>query len=61
MYKLTSSQRVPHYKPFGKTLFFNRVQLETWLLQNPIKTIDEIEANAATYLVTSNRKGVNHV
>lgn len=52
---------MPHYKPFGKTLFFNRVQLETWLLQNPIKTIDEIEANAATYLVTSNRKGVNHV
>ena len=56
MYKLTSGQRVPFYKPFGKMCFFSRVELENWLLQNPVKTIDEIEANAATYL-TSNRKG----
>lgn len=59
MYKLTSGQKVPHFKPFGKMVYFNRVELETWLLQNPVKTIDEIEANATNYLA-SNRKGVKH-
>jgi len=57
MYKLTSGQKVPHFKPFGKMVFFNRVELENWLLQNPIKTIDEIEAQASTYLATG-RKGI---
>ena len=54
MYKLTSGQKVPHFKPFGKLVYFNRAELENWLLQNPIKTIDEIEAIAGTYI---NRNG----
>ena len=53
---MSSLQKIPHFKPFGKTLYFNRLELESWLLQNPIKTIDEIEANAQTY-ITANRKG----
>lgn len=56
MYKLTSGQRVPFYKPFGKMCFYSKVELEIWLLQNQVKTCDEIEAQASTYLVTG-RKG----
>lgn len=60
LYKLTSSGRVPHFKPHGKVLYFDRSQLETWLLQNPVKTADEIEKEAVKF-VTLNRKGGSHV
>jgi excisionase family DNA binding protein len=49
LYKLSSAQKVPHSKPFGKLVYFNRGELETWLLQNPIKTIDELNNEAQSY------------
>ncbi|MGM0622339.1 MAG: helix-turn-helix transcriptional regulator [Bacteroidota bacterium] len=33
MYKLTSSGRIPHYKPTGKLIFFKRLELEEFLTQ----------------------------
>jgi excisionase family DNA binding protein len=49
LYKLTSSQRIPHYKPFNKLIYFERSQLEKWLLQNKVTTIAEIDQEAANY------------
>jgi len=60
LYKLTSAGIVPHYKPRGKMIYFDRVELEKWLLQNRVTPADEIEAKATTYIATG-RKGVNHV
>ena len=37
-YKLTSGRSVPHSCPNGKTLFFEKAQVDSWLLQNPVKT-----------------------
>ena len=42
LYKLTCLNRIPHSKPIGKILYFNRKELEKWLLQNPT-TVDEAE------------------
>lgn len=28
MYKLTSGSRIPHYKPGGKNIYFDRAELE---------------------------------
>jgi excisionase family DNA binding protein len=56
LYKLTSRGELPHYKPNGKMIFIDRIELETWLLRNRIKPVDELEKEAATY-VTLNRKG----
>ncbi len=48
IYKLTSQRKIPHCKsPGGKNLFFKRSDINHWLTQNPIKTLDEIE-NVAT-------------
>lgn len=33
MYKLTHQGRIPHFKPHGKNIYFNREELEQWLLQ----------------------------
>ena len=35
LYKLTSTKRIPHSKQ-GKRLYFDRAQLEHWLVSNPI-------------------------
>lgn len=50
LYKLTSNQRVPHFKPSGKLVYFDRVELEEWLLQNRVTTVTEIEQQAAKYI-----------
>lgn len=34
LYKLTAAKEVPHYKPRGKMLYFNREEIDKWLLQN---------------------------
>jgi len=54
LYKLTSAQKVPHYKPSGKLVYFNRDELTAWLLQNRVQTTDEIAGQALNYC---NRKG----
>lgn len=51
LYKLTSGNLIPHYKPQGKMLFFERADLEAWLRQNPIKTQAQIEQEAQKYIL----------
>ncbi len=34
LYKLTSSGNIPHSKPNGKMIFFERKKIVHWLLQN---------------------------
>lgn len=52
LYKKTFSKTIPHYKPRGKMIYFDRAELEKWLLQNRVATTDEIEAQAQTYIAT---------
>ena len=58
MYKLTSLGKIPHFKPNGKMIYFNRVEVEAWLQKNPIKTADEIQQEAANYAVLGKKGGV---
>jgi excisionase family DNA binding protein len=57
IYKLTSTQEIPHYKPRGKMLYFNREELDAWLLQRRVKTTDEIN-QAANHHVNSVKRGL---
>lgn len=50
LYKLTSSQKIPHYKPNGKMLYFDRKEIEDWMKQNKVISTDEIEEMADNYL-----------
>jgi excisionase family DNA binding protein len=43
LYKLTSTQQIPHFKPRGKIIYFDRSELDEWLRQNRVKTTAEIE------------------
>mgnify|MGYP000182030760 CR=1 FL=1 len=50
IYKLTSKQDIPHFKPRGKMIYFNRVELDDWLQQNRIKSNSEIEQAAISHV-----------
>ncbi|WP_042371077.1 helix-turn-helix domain-containing protein [Bacteroides neonati] len=50
LYKLTSGNLIPHYKPQGKMLYFEKVELEAWLRQNPVKTQAQTAQEAEQYV-----------
>lgn len=56
MYKLTCTNKIPHFKPHGKTIYFSKEEIDKWLLKNPIKTTEQIEQEAATYVVSSMKR-----
>lgn len=49
MYRLTSTKQIPHYKPRLKLVYFERAELENWLLQNRVETVAESEAKAIAH------------
>ena len=51
LYKLTSAGVIPHYKPQGKMIYFEKTALEEWLRQNPVKTQAQIAQEAQLYLL----------
>lgn len=55
IYKLTCWQKIPFYKQ-AKHLYFDRLELESWLKTTRFKTSDELEKDASTF-VTLNKKG----
>lgn len=57
LYKLTSSRKIPFSCPNGKTLFFDRLLLETWLLSNPSTTQSQINRIALNHVVSNPKFG----
>ncbi|MDD3542357.1 MAG: helix-turn-helix domain-containing protein [Petrimonas sp.] len=55
LYKMTSTGIVPSYKPNGKKLYFDRKELDSWLLSNRQSSQEEIEQQAANYLIKKGR------
>ena len=55
LYKLTSSRKIPFYKPLGKMCYFNREELEEWLQKIRITPNSEIDQAATNYLVTGQK------
>ena len=55
LYKLTSTNQIPHYKPSGKQLYFDRDEIEDWLKQNRVATVEETDRKATNYVVTGRR------
>lgn len=56
LYKMTSQKIVPHYKPTGKLIFFEKDELDQFLLSVRIKPQSEIEEAASTFVVTGKHK-----
>lgn len=55
MYKHTSTNNIPHYKPEGKLIYFKREELDEWILRNRQSTREELAEIANSY-TARNRK-----
>ncbi len=53
LYKATCTHTLPHYKPNGKIIYFDRSELDAWMKQNRIGTAEEAEKAANDYMVSS--------
>ena len=49
LYKLTMQGKIPFSRPLGKMMYFNREELESWLLTNRMATADELQDKAQAY------------
>jgi excisionase family DNA binding protein len=54
IYRFTSSRQIPFYKPNNKVVYFNRNEVENWLLQNRSATDQEIQEEATKRVVLGN-------
>ncbi len=50
LYKLTSTASIPHFKPNGKKIYFNRLELDVWLQRNRVTSTEEQEHAAMKYI-----------
>lgn len=53
LYGLTSDNKVPHFKR-GKKLYFRRSELLAWIEEGRIKTREELDLEAESYLGKKN-------
>jgi len=59
LYKLVCQKKLPYWKSEGgKLTYFDRDELNSWMLNHKVKTSDELETAAANYIVGVKRKGV---
>lgn len=52
IYQMTSKHQIPHYKPTGRLLYFDRQEVEAWMKQNRIGTISEAQQAASKHIVS---------
>lgn len=54
IYQLTSKREIPHCKK-GKKLYFSKSEIEAWMLENKVKTNQEISGEASLYLLKNKK------
>ncbi|AIN49944.1 helix-turn-helix domain protein [Dokdonia sp. MED134] len=47
LYRLTSNNDIPFFRPGGRKIYFKRADLDAWMLRNPIKSNFQIEREAS--------------
>ena len=55
LYKQTSAQAIPHYKPTSKRCYFKRSELEAWILAGRISTKAESAQRANAYCLKTKK------
>lgn len=53
LYKLTSSRRIPHFKPSGKLIYFRRTDLDSWMTSVKRESLNESIAEIESFISKS--------
>ena len=51
LYKLTCNHDIPHFKPTGKLVYFDKKEIDDWLRHNRVLTNTEIKQKATAYII----------
>jgi excisionase family DNA binding protein len=58
LYKLCCAREIPYYKnQGGKLTYFDKNELEAWLLSRKVSTMQEIDQQATSYITTGKKGG----
>ena len=53
LYKMTASRKIPHYKPAGRYIYFERSELDNWIREGAVKTEEQLNDQANAYTMTN--------
>ena len=59
LYKMTSDQTIPFYRPNGKMIFFEKTDLLSWIRKNRVSSRDEINEEARLHMQRLSEKARN--
>ena len=57
LYQQTRLHTIPHYCPMGKTLYFDRLELDEWMKRTRVASNDELQEKALSYTVLGKKGG----
>lgn len=52
LYRMTSERQIPHYKK-NRKLYFKKAELDAWMLDSKIVTMDEVDRKANEYILNN--------
>ena len=56
LYKMTSAHTIPHYKPRGKQVYFCKKELDEWMKNDPVVTIQDALKQSSLYFQLKKEK-----
>ena len=59
LYKMTSDQTIPFYRPNGKMIFFEKSDILSWIRKNRVSSREEIEEEARLHMRKLGEKAKN--
>ena len=59
LYKMTSDQTIPCYRPNGKMIFFEKTDILSWIRKNRVSSREEIEEEARLHMQKLSRETKN--
>ena len=59
LYKMTSDQTIPFYRPNGKMIFFEKTDILSWIRKNRVSSREEIEEEARLHMQKLSRETKN--
>jgi len=59
LYKMTSDQTIPFYRPNGKMIFFEKADILSWIRKNRVSSREEIDEQARLHMQKLSEKNRN--
>ena len=55
LYKMTSKKEIPFYRPGGKKIYFKKSELQEWVFNSKVESINDLSDEVESYLSKTNK------